>query len=180
LKDVRQFTAALEQESARVLRGMGQATRFRRMKGQLARQRRIHSDVKDVRRALDDLEQKLSSHLQTLGDGSADKEPSIRLVGAVWHIRFQGEKGDYPAKGNKCLPWLAKLLGAPDRQLTVAQVLGDPEVKLAVDAMMGGEREADGAAIAYMKERLADIDDIAKDTDGSEELEEETAELLER
>jgi hypothetical protein len=105
-------------------------------------------------------------------------ECSVRLIGEVWHLRYCGEAGDYPDKGNKCIAWLAKLLTAPKRSLTVAAIRGDPEGKLAVDAMIGTEREADSGALGVIKKRLEEIDDITGETGGSERLEEERAELL--
>jgi hypothetical protein len=102
------------------------------------------------------------------------------LVGEVWRIRYRVELGDYPARGSLCIAWLVKLLAAPNRQLSVPEMRGDPEGKLTADAMIGGEREADGATLIAIKQRLDEINDITAGSGGSEELEEEKSELLER
>jgi hypothetical protein len=107
-------------------------------------------------------------------------ECSARLIGECWHVRYRGEKGDYPTRGNQCIAWLVKLLAAPNRQLSVAEVRGDPEGKLAADAMIGNEREGDGASVIAIKKRLDEINDITAGSGGSEKLDEEKAELLER
>jgi hypothetical protein len=116
----------------------------------------------------------------TLPADKTDPEYQLRLVGEVWRIRYRGEEGDYPAKGNQCLAWLAKLLTAPKRSLTIAELRGDPENKLAADAMLGAERETDWEGIAAIKLRIQEIEDISDATGGSETLQEEKAHLLGR
>jgi hypothetical protein len=103
---------------------------------------------------------------------------SLRRVGKVWHVRYRSEKADFPVAGNKFFGWLAKLLAKPDRSLTVAELLGDPDGKLAADALLGSEHVMDQEGIRAMKERIEEIDEITEGTGGSEELDNERAELL--
>jgi hypothetical protein len=105
-------------------------------------------------------------------------EKSIRLVGEVWHLHYQGESGDYPAKDNQALSWLAKLLAAPGRHLTVADLRGDPEGKLKADATARGERLTDTEGLRGIWTRLQGIDALSESTGGSATLEEERADLL--
>ena len=107
-------------------------------------------------------------------------EDFLRRVGEVWHIGYRGERGEYPAKGNQCVAWLAKLLAAPDRSLTVATLRGDPEGKLAADAMLGSDHEADPDSIKAIKHRLEDIEETTADGGGSAALDEETHQLLDK
>src|SRR5262249_7241206 len=102
---------------------------------------------------------------------------SIRRVGEAWHLRYQGEEGLYTAK---CAGWLAKLLATPNHSLTVADLLGDPEGKLAADALLGTERETDDNGLRAIRTRLAEITDIAEAAGWSEHLETEHADLLAR
>jgi CheY-like chemotaxis protein len=117
---------------------------------------------------------------QILGVIEADPavENSIRLHGDIWHLRFQGESADYPRKGNQSLAWVHKLLAAPSKLFTVAELQGDPDGKLAADAAFGAERQTDAAAVKCIKDRLEEIDEISARTGGSESLEEEKAALL--
>src|SRR5439155_7982880 len=102
------------------------------------------------------------------------------LVGGVWHLSYGTEKGEYPKTGNKSIEWLARLLAAPNRSLTVADLQGDPEGKLAADARLRGEHETDLEGIKAIRTRLAEIEDIAAETGGSDALEDEKADLLRR
>ena len=101
-----------------------------------------------------------------------------QLVGHVWRIQFGREEGQYPKTGNLCVEWLAKLLAAPNRSLTVAELRGDPEDKLASDALPRREREADLQGGKAIRNRLEDIEEITQKTGGSETLESEKANLL--
>ena len=103
---------------------------------------------------------------------------SIRLVGKVWHLRYGAERGDYPKKGNKSIEWLAKLLAVPNRLLTVGDLRGDPEGRLAADARLRGESETDLEGAKAIKNRLDEIESITCETGGSEALENEKAKLL--
>jgi hypothetical protein len=114
----------------------------------------------------------------TESDPGDDSGMSLRRVGKVWHVRYQSEKADFPVAGNKFLGWLAKLLAKPDRSLTVAELLGDPDGKLAADALLGGEPVTDQEGIRAIRERLEEIDEITKETGGSEKLENEKEALL--
>jgi hypothetical protein len=111
-----------------------------------------------------------------------DRGCSLRLVGEVWHVRYRGEAGDYPAKGNLCIGWLVKLLAVPNRLLTVADLRGDPEGKLAADAVLGAERVADpdDVELKAIKKELDDIEATADLTEWTEGLEERKANLLRR
>jgi hypothetical protein len=103
---------------------------------------------------------------------------SLRRVGEVWHLRYQGENADFPVKGNQFLGWLAKLLAKPGHAWTVAELRGDPEGKLKADALLGGERAKDKEGLQKIHERIQEIDEITGETGGSEGLEDERAKLL--
>jgi hypothetical protein len=115
---------------------------------------------------------------EMLQAGQPAAENRIQREGDVWHLRYQDESGDYPVKGNQSIGWLAKLLAAPNRALTVADLRGDPEGKLAADAMLGAEPETDREGTAAIKRRLQEIADITAETGGSDSLHEEEAQLL--
>jgi hypothetical protein len=102
----------------------------------------------------------------------------VKREGEVWRLQYKGESASYPTRGNKCIAWLARLLAAPNRALTVADLQGDPDRKLAADARIGSERETDPQGVAAIKSRIEEIDDITSETGGSEGLEEEKAQLL--
>jgi CheY-like chemotaxis protein len=116
---------------------------------------------------------------QILGESEGEEhaENAIRLKAEVWHLRFHGESGDYPRKGNQSLVWIHKLLAAPNKPFTVAELQGDPLGKLAADGALGDEGQTDDAGIKKIKHRIEEIDDIAKETGGSEALDEEKAVL---
>jgi hypothetical protein len=103
---------------------------------------------------------------------------SIRRVGEVWHLRYSGERGDYPVNGNRALAWLATILAAPNRRLTVANVLGDSEDKLAAAALLGEQSILDDPTLKEIHDELDNIDAITADTGGSEELEKRKDGLL--
>ena len=103
---------------------------------------------------------------------------SIRLVGEVWHLLFGIEKVDCPKQGNQSLEWLAKLLSTPNRFLSIADLRGDPDGKLAGDAALNGEQITDPEGVSFIKKRLGEIEDLAEETGGSETLDNEKAELL--
>jgi hypothetical protein len=105
---------------------------------------------------------------------------SIRLSGEVWHIRYDQEIGAFPKKGSQALGWIAKLLAAPGCSFTVADLLGDPEGKLAADALLMGECETDPEGVEAIKTRLAEIEEIAAETGGSEAMDNEKSDLLRR
>jgi hypothetical protein len=105
-------------------------------------------------------------------------EFSVRLIGEVWRVRYLNEEGLYPKTGNLCIAWLVKLLAVPNRALTVGKLRGDPEEKLAADATLGSEREADGDTLREIKKRLDDIEGVAGMTGWTESLEREKAALL--
>jgi CheY-like chemotaxis protein len=104
-----------------------------------------------------------------------EAENSIRLRGDIWHLRFEGESGDYPR--NLSLAWLCKLLAAPNRPFTVAELRGDPDGKIAADASIGDDAQIDDAGLKTIKEELADINEVITQTGGSESLDSKKAEL---
>src|SRR5262249_3030922 len=76
--------------------------------------------------------------------------------------------------------WLTRLLVTPNRFLTVAELRGDPEGKLAGAAHLGSELETDAEGASTIARRLKDIDDITVATGGSEQVENERTDLLDR
>ncbi len=115
-----------------------------------------------------------------LSADAEDGDNAIRQVGRVWEIRFQRERGCYPVTGNKAVGDLVKLLAAPNRQLTVAQLLGDPEGKLKTNSRLGAELETDAEGVKAIKRRLTEIEDIAEEVGWSRHLENEHATLVAR
>jgi hypothetical protein len=110
--------------------------------------------------------------------GSTDAENSIRLEGEVWRLRFQRESGDFPDRGNKCLRYLMMLLAKPNRSFTVAELIGDPERKLAAEAEFGSECQDDAAGIRAKKGRLEEIEALPPALQESEAIIAEKADLL--
>jgi len=104
----------------------------------------------------------------------------FQLEGEMWHLRYLGECGRFPAKGNKSISMIAKLVASPNRQLTVAELRGDPGGRLTCDASLGSELEVDRKGLITIKERLQEIDDITEEVGGSERIENERADLLHR
>jgi hypothetical protein len=126
------------------------------------------------------LDQSRADALLGMAHERAKHEPGhlIRLVGGIWHIRFGTEAGDYPANGNRAITWLAMLLEKPNRLLSVADLSGDPDGKLAADAALRDMSQDDREALAAKKRRLREIDDIIEATGGSESLQNEYVRLL--
>jgi hypothetical protein len=108
-----------------------------------------------------------------------DAEFRIQRNGGIWQLRYQNESADYYVNRNKSLAWLAKLLAVPNRALAVADLRGDPETKLAGDALLRDNLETDFEGLANIRRRLQDVDDIIEETGGSEALQNERAALLE-
>ncbi|HEY1380592.1 MAG TPA: hypothetical protein VGF55_27575 [Gemmataceae bacterium] len=107
-----------------------------------------------------------------------DNTCALKLHKGWWKLRYNGESGSYKAKGNQCITWLAKLLAGPNRMYTVAQLRGDPEGKLAADALIGNERETDHEGEEAIKRRLEDLEEIISDTGGTEVLQAEMEDLI--
>jgi hypothetical protein len=105
---------------------------------------------------------------------------SSELFGEIWHLRIHGESADFPRKGNQSLTWLHKLLAAPHKLFTVAELQGDPSGKLAADAGIGMERQMDDTGIKQIKCRLEEIEGITEGTGGSESMEHGKAALLQQ
>jgi hypothetical protein len=105
-------------------------------------------------------------------------ENFICREGQEWEIGYGNELGRFPERGNKCLQWLCKILSNPNRSLTVAEVLGDPQGTLAGDARLRSDRETDTPGMQQIRKRLAEIEDIRSETGGSASLDTEQAELL--
>src|SRR5262249_22363834 len=76
------------------------------------------------------------------------------------------------------LGWLAKLLAKPNSGWTVAELRGDLDGKLKADALLGGERATNKEGLDKIWERIQEIDEVTEATGGSEDLENERAELL--
>jgi len=145
------------------------SSRLQKLKPWFHRQVREHNEKQTLRG-----EGKLYAEAE-----ANEKAPnSIRLVTEVWHLCYGTETGEYPKKGHGCMEWLAKLLGAPNRSLSVAELRGDPEGRLAADALLVGELETDRDGVKAIKKRLKEIEDITEETGGSEALENEKARLL--
>jgi hypothetical protein len=132
--------------------------------------------------AADILHERWDGHDSKAATGSLPSvgECEVKRDGDVWRLRYKGESASYPARGNKCIAWLAKLLAAPNRALTVADLHVDPDRRLAADARTPNDLEADRESVAAIKRRLEEIDDITSATGSSDRLEEEKAELLAR
>jgi hypothetical protein len=103
---------------------------------------------------------------------------SLRRVGEVWHLRYQGESADFPVRGNQFLGWLAKLLAKPNHALTVAELRGDSEGKLKADARLGGEYAKDMKGLREINDRIRQIDEITELAGSSDHLEAEREKLL--
>jgi hypothetical protein len=102
----------------------------------------------------------------------------LRRVGKVWHLGYQGERGDFPVHGNKFLGQLAKLLAKPNYAWTVAELRGDPDDKLKADAWMGVERASDMEALRAIHKEIQNIDAIVAETGSTEVLENKKEKLL--
>lgn len=110
---------------------------------------------------------------------AVEHEYSVSLVGEIWHLRFGGESTQCARSGNQVLGWLPKLLTARNRLVTVADIRGDPDGRLAGDAKLLEQRETDTAGLRKIKDRLEDIDQL--DPAGTNEsLQEEKTDLLQR
>ena len=105
-------------------------------------------------------------------------ENSAVRTGDTWTIRYGTEKGDYADR--KSIGWLVQLLARPNRSLTVAELRGDPEGKLAADAYLGKEAETNAEGILAIKKRLQEIEDTAAEVEWSEKSSDEYADLLRR
>src|SRR5262249_36781553 len=101
-----------------------------------------------------------------------------RRIGEVWEVRYENEAGNYPERTNKYLGYIAALVARPNRSLTVQNLIGDRQGKLARSAKFTGEAETDSEGLPKMRGRLADIESLLE-LGGTEPLEEEKARLLE-
>jgi hypothetical protein len=70
------------------------------------------------------------------------------------------------------------LLAAPNRELCVPDLLGDPEGRMSADASMRGERRMDGEGVQSIRRALEDLEATAEATGWTEPLEERKAALL--
>lgn len=100
------------------------------------------------------------------------------LVGDFWLVRYFDEQAYYDKC--VCLPYLATLLAHPERSFSVANLLGDPEGKLLADNQLGAECEMDREGIQAIKLRLEEINEAINETGGSDRLDEEKCNLLEK
>jgi hypothetical protein len=112
------------------------------------------------------------------GAAPPDDEYQAKRDGDVWRFRYQSESASYPVQGNQCIAWLVKLLAAPNRVLTVAQLPGDAEGRIAADASIGSDLETDREGLAAIKSRIDEIDEIASATGSTDALEADRAQLL--
>jgi hypothetical protein len=103
---------------------------------------------------------------------------SLRRVGQVWHMCYHDEQADFPVKGNQFLGWLAKLLAQPNKNLTVAELWGDPKGKITADARLGGERAKDKESLQKIWSEIQDIDAIAEEKGWTDGLTEQKNRLL--
>jgi hypothetical protein len=109
----------------------------------------------------------------------AESENAILLVGEVWELHYGNERGRFPRRGNKSIEYLQTILRHPNRSLTVADVLGDPERKLEGDAQLYNERQLDDAGIRAIMRRLDEIEAAREERGRSSDLlDEEEAVLL--
>jgi hypothetical protein len=121
--------------------------------------------------------------LKAEADRKADKYPDsdkslIYLEAETWHLRHLGERGNYPAKGNQAITWLAKLLTRPGRAFSVAELCGDPDGKLAADGLLRGEAETTPEGVRAIMNRIAQLDDLTVGVGLSPSQQEEYADLL--
>src|SRR5262249_13078290 len=107
-------------------------------------------------------------------------ENSIKRVAEIWILHYEGETGQYPVKGNQFIGWLAKLLSKPDHNWTVAGLLGDPGGKLEAGSLPRAQCAMDRGGLRKIDNRIKEIDEITKETGGSESLEGERATLLQQ
>jgi hypothetical protein len=102
---------------------------------------------------------------------------AIHKKGDYWTLRFGSETGRY---NRKCPEWLAKLLGSPNRSFSVAELLGDPDGRLAADAALGSETAGDAQWIKRLRNELSDVEEAIKDTGGTEASFDKKKELLDQ
>jgi CheY-like chemotaxis protein len=108
-------------------------------------------------------------------EGAGPPESVIRLVAETWHLHYEGETGDYP--NLQALGWLQKLLTAPQKFFTVADLRGDPDRTYGADAGIGTEARTDAAGLKKYKNRLDDIEYVGSTKGWTELLENEKAKL---
>jgi hypothetical protein len=116
------------------------------------------------------------------GDGASERPAgnSIRLVAEVWQISYGAERGHYASKDNRCIGWLARLLAAPGRAFTVADLRGDPECKIKADSLMGVEFQGDLTLLRNLDKELQDIDAIGEESNWPDHLVDKKNDLLRR
>ena len=110
-----------------------------------------------------------------------DGAPAYSVIrsGDNWIIRYGMECGEYVAARNKAIGWLVILLRRPNRLLTVAELSGDADGRLAADAAIGAPPKTSIAQIVAIKNRIAEIDDL-DEMGRSETYQSEKAGLLRR
>jgi hypothetical protein len=112
------------------------------------------------------------------GEDAEFQVRSLRLVGEVWHLVFDGETFDIAAARCKFASQLAKLLSSPGIDLAVTHLADDPSGKIAADVRLGGQRTKDKESLQRAWNRISDIDAAIEETGGSRELEAERAAIL--
>jgi ActR/RegA family two-component response regulator len=102
-------------------------------------------------------------------EGGHPQENSIRLRGEIWHLRYQGESGDFPKI--QALRYLQKLLAAPNKLFTVADLYIDPEGKVEAASRMIDDRQVDDEGIKLIRKELDDVEEMGNTTGWTEALE---------
>jgi hypothetical protein len=93
--------------------------------------------------------------------------PSLRRVGQIWELRYaHEERGYFPVNGNKILKQFALLLSKPNSQLTIGELLGDPDRKIKGDSLLGGVNLADQQTIRELRKGIDDLNDLIDKTKG--------------
>jgi hypothetical protein len=123
------------------------------------------------------LDRRILSLDETLQVLHVERGNVLRREGEGWLLVFGEEKQRF---GNrKVFPWLARLLESPQRDMAVAELLVDPERRLAADARLGGESEMDRASIEAIRARWDDLCELEATTGGlSKEQADERARLV--
>jgi hypothetical protein len=120
---------------------------------------------------------RLKNRIRTRVDEPVEPATSIERSADFWEIRFQNEHATF--KHRRALPWLAKLLSKPHHRWTVAELLGDEEGKLAADALLRRQPQADREAVARLRKQLEELDEIEAQFSGlNTEQEREKVEIL--
>jgi hypothetical protein len=94
--------------------------------------------------------------------GHASAGNSIHKSGQIWRITYKAESGEYAANGNKYLQYLAKVLTQPNRLISIAQLVEDPQGMLAAEGRFRADKETDAEGLAALKRELDDLDSLVE------------------